>query len=85
MVMLRSNSCLLRFTLGLIGLSALASAQTQPERVQAWVLNQPWRFHPGDNAAWKEPAFDDSGWSTLLTSKRWTEQGVATDPSRFAW
>ncbi|MGA3160326.1 MAG: SpoIIE family protein phosphatase [Terracidiphilus sp.] len=29
------------------------------------VLNGPWRFHPGDNMEWANPAFDDSGWGTL--------------------
>ena len=29
------------------------------------VLSGPWRFHPGDDAAWARPEFDDSGWGTL--------------------
>jgi len=29
------------------------------------VLSGPWRFHPGDDAAWARPEFDDSGWDTL--------------------
>src|SRR6202035_3461947 len=29
------------------------------------VLSGPWRFHPGDDAAWARPNFDDSGWDTL--------------------
>ena len=27
------------------------------------VLSGPWRFHPGDNLAWAQPDFDDSGWA----------------------
>lgn len=29
------------------------------------VLTGPWKFHPGDNPAWANPGFDDSGWSTM--------------------
>jgi hypothetical protein len=29
------------------------------------VLNGPWRFHPGDDARWARPEFEDSGWGTL--------------------
>ena len=29
------------------------------------VLNGPWKFHPGDNMEWAQPAFDDSGWGVL--------------------
>ena len=29
------------------------------------VLTGPWRFHPGDDAAWSAPEFDDSSWDTL--------------------
>ena len=28
-------------------------------------LTGPWRFHPGDNPAWAQPDFDDSGWSRM--------------------
>ena len=26
----------------------------------------PWRFHPGDDPAWAEPAFDDARWETVV-------------------
>ncbi|KAA6462990.1 serine/threonine-protein phosphatase [Acidobacteria bacterium AB60] len=29
------------------------------------VLSGPWRFHPGDDAAWARPEFDDTSWGTL--------------------
>jgi hypothetical protein len=29
------------------------------------VLTGPWKFHPGDEASWASPAFDDSSWSTM--------------------
>lgn len=29
------------------------------------VLNQHWKFHPGDDLSWASPDFDDSGWSAI--------------------
>jgi hypothetical protein len=29
------------------------------------VLTGPWKFHPGDDAAWANPDFDDTGWGTM--------------------
>ena len=34
-----------------------------------------WRFHAGDNAAWVDPNFDDSGWSLLRDDTSWQGQG----------
>src|SRR5579863_1313320 len=31
----------------------------------ALILAGPWHFHPGDDASWSNPAFDDAGWATL--------------------
>lgn len=28
-------------------------------------LTGPWKFHIGDNMAWAQPGFDDSGWGTM--------------------
>ena len=69
----------------LLMIPVLLAAQAKPEPVQSWVLSQPWRFHLGDDSRWKGPAFDDSAWTTLLPSKRWTDQGITTDASGFAW
>jgi hypothetical protein len=59
------------------------SLSAQPVLVQ--VLSQPWKFHPGDDLHWKDPAFDDSDWSAIPPTRRWTDQGIPTHPSRFAW
>jgi len=40
-------------------------------------LAGPWRFHAGDDPAWADPAFDDSGWSLLTANKDWSRQGYA--------
>ncbi len=34
-----------------------------------------WRFHAGDDAAWAQPGFDDSGWSLLRSDRDWYTQG----------
>ena len=47
------------------------------DRVPMTELTGPWRFHAGDDAAWADPAFDDSGWSLLSADKGWTQQGYA--------
>lgn len=61
-------------------------------------LNGPWKFHTGDNPAWADPNYDDSGWETVdLTPKSgsfdpiggasgyvpgWTAKG---DPGYWGW
>lgn len=64
------------------------------------MLTGPWKFHPGDDAAWAQPGFDDSSWGTMdltppagsydpITGSSgfvpgWTARGNR-DLSRFAW
>jgi phosphoserine phosphatase RsbU/P len=43
-----------------------------------------WRFHPGDDARWASPTWDDSEWPLLQSDEPWTVQGYST-PSGFAW
>jgi hypothetical protein len=47
-------------------------------------IDGPWQFHLGDDPAWANPAFDDSGWEQLTADKTW---GAQTHPSYtgFAW
>jgi hypothetical protein len=47
-------------------------------------LNGLWRFHPGDNPAWADPAFDDSAWPLLRSDQPWSQQGYPA-MSGFAW
>jgi hypothetical protein len=63
-------------------------------------LSGPWKFHTGDNVAWAQPGFDDSGWAemdltpppgtadaTLGSSgyiPGWTDRGFA-GYSGYAW
>jgi hypothetical protein len=43
------------------------------------LLDGPWQFHLGDNAAWAQPAAEDAtgqnGWEQLTTAKSWGAQG----------
>jgi hypothetical protein len=56
-------------------------------------LNGPWKFHTGDNMAWAQPDFDDSGWGSMdLTPPKgsrgyapgWTSMGYP-GYSGYAW
>src|SRR5579863_7490298 len=51
-------------------------------------LEGQWRFHWGDDPdgklGWADPAFDDSQWTLLRSSRTWSEKGYK-DYSGFAW
>lgn len=42
------------------------------------------RFHTGDNPAWAQPGFDDSGWKLLRSGEPWNVQGY-NGLSGMAW
>ena len=48
------------------------------------MLDDLWRFHPGDDPRWADPALNDSAWPLLLSDKSWSEQGYK-DMSGYAW
>ena len=101
----RIESCLL-FLAAVSGLSgsAFCAAQETPFHARIGnsvvMLTGPWKFHPGDDAAWAQRDFDDSSWGTMdLTPPAgsydpvtgssgfvpgWTARGFR-DLSRFAW
>jgi hypothetical protein len=43
-----------------------------------------WQFHLGDNPAWANPAYDDSGWEQLTADKPWSLQGHP-DATGYGW
>jgi len=49
-------------------------------------LTGPWKFRVGDDIAWAQTSFDDSGWKTIDLTKPvgWTKQGYP-GYSGFAW
>ncbi|MBN1940105.1 MAG: putative Ig domain-containing protein, partial [Candidatus Aminicenantes bacterium] len=47
-------------------------------------LETGWKFIKGDNPAYADPGFDDSGWSPILVDRIWEAQG--NDPyDGYAW
>ncbi len=87
--------------LGMNLLTPLAAAQSGPGTFDATHLlvpadlNSPWLFHPGDDAAYARPDFDDSQWTvfdphkdikTILTSSRpdviWYRMHVKVSPEQ---
>jgi beta-galactosidase len=54
------------------------TGDTNPRAIISFDEN--WRFWPGDNAAAKEPAFDDSQWRTLTLPHDWSIEGAVNPP-----
>jgi len=47
-------------------------------------LGGPWRFRPGDDAGWADPALDDAAWDTITAGTPWEEAGHP-GLDGFAW
>jgi hypothetical protein len=47
-------------------------------------LDSGWRFHTGDDPAWANPNFDDSGWQKIDLQTTLTDQGIETY-SGYGW
>jgi alpha-galactosidase len=63
-------------------ISFTSYAQTQKE--QSINLNQSWKFIQGDNLAYAQPGFDDSGWKNIQVDKIWEASGY--DPyDGYSW
>ncbi len=60
------------------------SFNLQTGREPVALVDGMWRFHPGDDAQWAEPGFDDSGWALLRADRSWAEQGYK-GLGGFAW
>jgi len=54
------------------------------DREQMVALDGLWRFHPGDDPRWADPAFDDSQWPLLSADGGWSDQGYK-DMAGTAW
>ena len=50
-------------------------AVAEPFQFKPITLDDPWRFHPGDDSRWAEPEYDDSSWPPIDISKPWGSQG----------
>jgi hypothetical protein len=63
---------------------APASFDLARDRQPLVALEGQWRFHPGDNPAWANPALDDSQWPLLRSDQSWSTQGYPA-VSGYAW
>ncbi len=68
-----------------LGLAAILFTLTTVLPAQDSVsLESGWKFVKGDNPAYADPSFDDSGWSPILVDRIWEAQG--NDPyDGYAW
>lgn len=85
----RKKPAVLLLFLALLGLSAVNSVGAQAfdldkGRVALTRLDGLWRFHPGDDGRWADPAFDDSSWPLLRSDRGWNSQGYP-GMSGFGW
>jgi phosphoserine phosphatase RsbU/P len=78
---------LLRFTVCFALGAVLAHAQDVDlsKNTQSVVrLDGLWRFHPGDDPGWADPAFDDSQWALRHADRSWSSQGYP-GMGGYAW
>jgi len=60
--------------------------QSAPDKAPGLALTPgPWRFALGDDAAWKEPAFDDTAWRTLTLPAFWSSHLSGDFTQKFGW
>jgi hypothetical protein len=73
---------------GQTGSTGAAASSVVPVKLgeSSTELTGPWKFHTGDDMAWAQPDFDDSGWKSIDLTKPvgWTKQGYP-GYSGFAW
>jgi len=73
-----------------LALCILAESATWARPLVVESLDEPmslagtWRFQIGDDPAWADPAYDDSGWAELQVPGGWGSQGYAAH-SGVAW
>lgn len=67
-----------------VGASLVAIACQPSQSSQVRSLAGTWAFHPGDDANWADPDFDDSSWARLQVPGPWGRQGYE-HVSGLAW
>jgi hypothetical protein len=85
----RKKPAVLVLFLAFLGLSAVNSVGAQgfdldEGRMALTRLDGLWRFHPGDDSRWADPAFDVSSWPLLRSDRGWNSQGYP-GMSGFGW
>lgn len=82
---MRLHALVLSSALLATALPALAqTVSLQNDHVDVTELAGPWRFHTGDNGAWANPNYDDSGWALIKAGQSWDGQGYSGYDG-FAW
>ena len=54
---------------------AVSSVGADPRLFEPIVVDEGWRFRPGDDIRWAEPDFDDSSWPHVVVPGSWGSQG----------
>lgn len=62
----------------------LLTLASLPTTSKALDITQGWRFTTGDDAAWAQPEFDDSGWKSIEIGRPWEKAGYK-DYDGFGW
>jgi beta-galactosidase len=44
-----------------------------------------WRFHPGDEKAWSNPAFDDHDWTSVTLPAAWEDHSNYAEDNVYGW
>ena len=86
------KTCLLPAVLLGVIFSCAAHAGAQPaatsslltQRDAVLTLHGPFRFQPGDDPRWSDPAFDDSRWQLIAGDRNWKAAGLH-DLHGLAW
>ena len=62
----------------------LLTLASLPTTSKALDITQGWRFTTGDDAAWAQPEFDDSGWKSIEIGRPWEKAGYK-DYDGYGW
>jgi phosphoserine phosphatase RsbU/P len=73
--MKKASLVFVMLALAACGLAHAQNFDLTSGRVPIASLDGLWRFHTGDNPAWADPKFDDSGWQLLRSDESWARQG----------
>ena len=52
---------------------------------QVSAVSGQWRFQKGDDLAWNDPMFDDSGWQEVTLPDYWERHSGYTNENAYGW
>jgi hypothetical protein len=68
----------------LLALVTTISLHAQTPNEESINLNQSWKFIQGDEMAYAQPGFDDSGWKDIQVDRIWEASGYEKYDG-YAW